>query len=96
MKGKRKGRVTIMASQLKNLAHSIVNWATAADSRYREARKMMELDEHILADIGITRQELLEELGIRKVSEKKAPSLGRRQANYWSSLANQRISRRAL
>lgn len=67
-----------MASAVGNLVNAIYDWASAADHRYREACKMMELDDNVLDDIGITREELMAELGIDRMHGSKTRPLGRR------------------
>lgn len=73
-----------MASALGNFVHSIWNWASAADLRYREACKMMELTDDVLDDIGITREELMVELGIRPTKGTKARPSGQGETSLWT------------
>jgi uncharacterized protein YjiS (DUF1127 family) len=85
-----------MTSTIGTFVHSIFDWANAADYRYREACKMMDLDDHVLEDIGLTRAELLDELGIDRMHGTSSRPLGRRETNYWSGLANSRLARGEL
>lgn len=74
-----------MASMFGNFAHSIYDWASAADRRYREARKVMDLDDHVLRDVGITREDLMDELGIRR---QRKPGTRVAATDYGHGLAN--------
>jgi uncharacterized protein YjiS (DUF1127 family) len=85
-----------MASAIENAVNSIFDWVGAADHRYREGCRMMELDDHLLGDIGITREELLGERRIERLHGTSAHPLGRRETNYWSRFANARMARGVL
>lgn len=82
-----------MAGAIGSLMHSILDWATAADHRYREACKMMQLDDHILDDIGITPEELMAELGIDRLHGARTRPIGGGEMSYWSSFAHRRVAR---
>ena len=81
-----------MANAFGNFVHSILNWASAADHRYREACKMMELDEKILEDVGITREELMEELGIGPGKGHERQATGQ-ETGLWGGFASSRVAR---
>lgn len=82
-----------MATGFGNFARSILDWVSASDHRYREACKMMELDDDILDDIGLTREELMAEIGIRRMRGTKGRLLGRRESIALRGLAGRRMSR---
>jgi uncharacterized protein YjiS (DUF1127 family) len=68
-----------MASAIENAVNSIFDWVGAADHRYREACRMLELDDHLLGDIGVTREELLGERRIERLHGTSPHPLGRRR-----------------
>lgn len=82
-----------MAGAIGSLMRSILDWASAADHRYREACKMMQLDDNILDDIGITREELMAEVGIDRLHGARIRALGRGEMSCWSSFAHRRVAR---
>ena len=85
-----------MASGFGNVFQSLLDWVSASDHRYREACKMMELDDDILDDIGLTREELMEEFGIRRLGRAKARPSAAHKTSVWSGLANGRMARRSF
>lgn len=88
--------MTIMTTRIGTLVRSILDGASAIDHRYREARRAIEFDDHVLNDIGITRDELMAEFGIRRKPGSTVRTFGRRETNHWSSLANSRMARGRL
>ncbi len=81
-----------MTTAFGNIAHSIFAWAAAADYRYREACRMMELDESALNDIGITREELMAELGIVPRKRIRSRATGRQESGDLTALAVRRMA----
>jgi hypothetical protein len=81
-----------MARVLESAVCPMIDWAGAAEHQYREASGMMEVDDHLLGDVGITR----EELDIDRLQGTSARPLGRREPNYRSSSANVRMAQGVL
>lgn len=85
-----------MTNGFGTMLRSIVDWVSASDYRYREACKMMALDDEMLEDIGITRDELLAELGIRRVHGTKHTTPQHRWSGAWNWSARRRMARGSL
>ena len=70
----------------RSIGTSVLDGLFAADARYRAARHILELDEHMLSDIGATRDALIEASGLEAGSS--------RQRSFWRALAASRVLRR--